>query len=63
MYTPPVVGTGISVASLAFRYAAEALECEPITSPVDFISGPGAGSKPLSLINGNTGAFTQTASV
>ena len=30
---------------------------------MDFISGPGAGSRPLSFMNGKTGAFTDTASV
>ena len=30
--------------------------------PVDFISGPGAGSRPLNFMKGNTGALTQTAS-
>ena len=34
-----------------------------MTSPVDFISGPGAGSRPRSLMNGKTGALTHTASV
>ena len=33
-----------------------------MTSPVDFISGPGAGSNPRSLMKGNTGALTATAS-
>ena len=30
----------------------------PITSPVDFISGPRIGSTFLNLLNGKTGAFT-----
>ena len=33
-----------------------------MTSPVDFISGPGVGSNPRSLMKGNTGALTATAS-
>ena len=32
----------------------------PITSPVDFISGPSTGSTPASRRNGNTGALTNT---
>ena len=32
----------------------------PITSPVDFISGPSTGSVPANLLNGNTASFTET---
>ena len=31
----------------------------PITSPVDFISGPRITSTPGNLINGNTASFTE----
>ena len=47
----------------AFRYAAAARLWLPITSPILFISGPGAGSRPRNLMKGKTGALTQTASV
>ena len=33
----------------------------PITSPVDFISGPSSGSTPGKRRNGKTGALTKTA--
>ena len=37
------------------------LGSHPITSPVDFISGPSTGSTPGKRLNGKTGALTNTA--
>src|SRR5690606_5415176 len=40
-------------------YASPKLRPMPITSPVDFISGPRIGSTPGNLLKGNTASFTE----
>ena len=42
----------------AFMNASPKVAPVPITSPVDFISGPRIGSTPGNLLNGNTASFT-----
>ena len=58
---PPVVGTSPSAATNAFSSAAPRSVSMPITSPVDFISGPSAVSTSISLTVENTGALTATS--
>src|SRR5215468_3219222 len=43
----------------AFTYALPNVSSTPITSPVDFISGPRIVSTPWKRANGNTGDFTK----
>src|SRR5579884_2473219 len=57
---PPPVGTPPSAARNAFSMAASSLVSAPITSPVDFISGPSAMSIGCSLDIENTGALMAT---
>jgi len=59
--TAPLVGTEPSAATNAFSRAAPRLMSIPITSPVDFISGPSAESTSASLTVENTGALTATS--
>jgi hypothetical protein len=45
---------------LRLRERAAERRSMPMTSPVDFISGPSTVSTPGNLMNGNTGSFTLT---
>src|SRR6201993_1060195 len=59
MKTAPVEGIGLPALICAFKNASPKLTPTPITSPVDRISGPSAGSTPGNFANGNTGDFTK----
>ena len=54
----PLEGKLIPVAICDFAKALPKLTSNPITSPVDFISGPRSTSTPLNFLNGNTASFT-----
>ncbi len=58
MKRAPPSGIGVPAANCALPNASPKLSPTPITSPVDFISGPNAGSTPGNFANGNTGLFT-----
>src|SRR5580658_357064 len=58
---PPVVGISPRAATKAFSSAAPRSVSIPMTSPVDFISGPSAVSTSISLTVENTGALTATS--
>src|ERR1700691_4906411 len=59
MNTVPLSGSGVPAPICALANASPKLAPTPITSPVDRISGPSAGSTPGNLLNGNTGDFTK----
>src|SRR2546421_12031203 len=59
MNTDPLSGSGVPAASCAFAKASPKFSPTPITSPVERISGPSAGSAPGNLLNGKTGDFTK----
>ena len=59
MKTVPLSGSGVPALSCAFANASPKFSPTPITSPVERISGPSAGSTPGNLLNGNTGDFTK----
>ena len=56
--TLPLEGIDSPAPLTALPKASPKVSPRPITSPVDFISGPKIGSTFLNLLNGNTGAFT-----
>ena len=60
MKTQPRSGRRWPAAIIALPKAAPKLSAPPITSPVDFISGPRMVSTPGKRTNGNTGLFTNT---
>src|SRR5947207_1289932 len=55
----PPCGRRTPAASCDFTYASPKVSPTPITSPVDFISGPRMVSTPGNLANGNTASFTE----
>ena len=55
----PESGKILFAALWAFAYASPKLEPIPITSPVDFISGPRIGSTAGNLSKGKTASFTK----
>ena len=56
----PSVGRRLPAAIQALAKASPKLAPTPITSPVDFISGPSTGSTPGKRRKGKTGALTNT---
>ena len=56
----PAVGRSVPAPTCALAKAAPKLPSMPITSPVDFISGPSTVSTPGNLMNGNTASLTLT---
>src|SRR5690554_6231012 len=54
----PFAGRRSPAARDALAKASSKLSPRPITSPVDFISGPRIGSTDGNLLNGNTDSFT-----
>src|SRR6266481_7156392 len=59
MNTVPLSGIGVPALNWALPNASPKFSPTPITSPVERISGPSAGSTPGNLLNGNTGDFTK----
>ena len=59
MKTLPVDGSFSPAAICDLTNASPKLAPTPITSPVDFISGPSIVSAPGNLMNGNTASFTE----
>src|SRR5512141_1650191 len=59
MNSDPFSGRGVPALNCAFPNASPKFAPTPMTSPVDRISGPSAGSTPGNLLNGNTGDFTK----
>src|SRR5450631_342000 len=57
--TLPAVGNLTPAPSCDLRNASANVSPTPITSPVDFISGPRMVSTPGNLMNGNTASFTE----
>jgi hypothetical protein len=55
----PPEGNFTPAASCDFTNASAKVSPTPMTSPVDFISGPRMVSTPGNLMNGNTASFTQ----
>jgi hypothetical protein len=60
MKTQPCSGSRWPALIIALAKAAPKLSAPPITSPVDFISGPRMVSTPGNRTKGNTGLFTNT---
>ena len=60
MNTQPFSGRLCPALIIALPNAAPKLSDPPMTSPVDFISGPRIVSTPGNRTNGNTGLFTNT---
>ncbi|MCY1534978.1 hypothetical protein D9M68_703640 [compost metagenome] len=58
MKTLPDLGRCVPAPSCDFTKASPKVLPTPITSPVDFISGPRMVSTPGNLTNGNTASFT-----
>ena len=58
MKTVPEAGSVSPAAICALRYALRKSRSMPMTSPVDFISGPRTTSTPGNLTNGKTDSFT-----
>jgi hypothetical protein len=56
----PSFGILVPAATCAFANAAPKVVSMPMTSPVDFISGPRTVSTPGNLMNGNTASLTLT---
>ena len=56
--TFPRVGSAWPAATIAFASAIPGSASIPMTSPVDFISGPSTVSTPGNRPNGRTAAFT-----
>ena len=56
--TVPLVGSTWPAESCALAKASPKVAATPITSPVDFISGPRTVSTPANLFQGKTGDFT-----
>src|SRR6202453_3718611 len=59
MNTTPLSGRGVPALNCALLNASPKFSPTPITSPVDRISGPSAGSTPGNFPKGNTGDFTK----
>ena len=59
MKTVPEVGSMCPAATCALAKASPKLSATPITSPVDFISGPSTVSTPGNFPQGKTGDFTK----
>src|SRR4051812_28678948 len=59
MKTLPLAGSFTPAASWDFTNASANVSPTPMTSPVDFISGPRMVSTPGNLMNGNTASFTE----
>ncbi len=59
MNARPDAGSFTPAASWLFTNASPNDSPTPITSPVDFISGPRIVSTPGNLMNGNTASFTE----
>ena len=59
----PLSGSGVPALNCALTNASPKFSPTPMTSPVERISGPSAGSTPGNLLNGKTGLLTniQTA--
>ena len=57
--TFPVLGSITPAALWALKYASPNVFPNPITSPVDFISGPSNTSTSGNLLNGKTASFTE----
>src|SRR5580692_9264331 len=57
--TVSLSGNGVPALNCALANASPKFWPTPITSPVERISGPSAGSTPGNLLNGNTGDFTK----
>jgi hypothetical protein len=57
--TLPRIGQAHAAASCDFTNASPNVSPTPITSPVDFISGPRIVSTPGNLMNGNTASLTE----
>ena len=57
MNTEPEVGRAMPVADWLLLKERAKSASMPITSPVDFISGPSVGSTPRNLMNGSTTPF------
>src|SRR5436309_12061160 len=55
----PLVDRRAPALSCALENGSPKFSPTPITSPVERISGPSAGSTPGNLLNGNTGDFTK----
>ncbi len=60
MNTVPSIGSDTPAAACAFPNAVGKSAAIPITSPVDFISGPSTASAPANRANGSTASFTLT---
>ena len=60
--TSPSVGSGMPAAATALPNAAGNASAMPMTSPVDFISGPSCVSVPGKRLNGSTASLTLTYS-
>ena len=60
MKARPLRGSRTPAASCDLTNASPKDSPMPITSPVDFISGPRMVSTPGNLMNGNTASFTET---
>ena len=60
MKTQPRSGSRWPALIIALAKAAPKLSAPPITSPVDFISGPSSTSTPGKRLNGNTASLTAT---
>ncbi len=56
--TRPLVGSGPYAALWLLAYATPKPASIPITSPVDFISGPSTVSTPVNRLKGSTASFT-----
>ena len=54
MKTLPLLGNNVPAANWLLAKAIENRSLTPITSPVDFISGPSTMSTPLNFTKGNT---------
>ncbi len=57
--TFPLVGSGLNAEICAFAYAIPRSSSIPMTSPVDFISGPRTMSMPGKRGHGKTASLTQ----
>ena len=60
MNTLPSRGSSTPAAACALPNAAGKSSAMPITSPVDFISGPSSASLPCRRLKGSTASFTLT---
>ena len=56
----PLVGRKVPAANWLLAKAIEKRSLTPITSPVDFISGPSTISTPVNLAKGKTASLTET---